>query len=105
MRIAVDAVIYACISDAKGSIINVEDAHVKWLAVSTLRNVIGTKTLSDILSDREHISKLIQVQYIPEKPTLSIIQDFDFVESDSNDLCRRNVPSTTRFAVSNSPQK
>ena len=31
------------------------------LAATTLRNVLGTKNLSDILSEREGISKLIKV--------------------------------------------
>ena len=65
MTVAVDAVIYARIFDATMSIINVEDAHAstKLLAATTLRNVMGTKTLSEILSDREHISNFMQVQY------------------------------------------
>ena len=58
-----DAVIYARIFDATMSIINIENAHdsTKLLAATTLRNVMGTKTLSEILSDREHISNFMQV--------------------------------------------
>ena len=67
MTVAVDAVIYSRIFDATMSIINVEDAHAstKLLAATTLRNVMGTKTLSEILSDREQISNYMQVQYTP----------------------------------------
>lgn len=62
VTVAVDAVIYARIFDATMSIINVEDAHAstKLLAATTLRNVMGTKTLAEILSDREHISNFMQ---------------------------------------------
>ena len=64
---AVDAVIYARIFDATMSIINIENAHdsTKLLAATTLRNVMGTKTLAEILSDREHISNFMQVQNMP----------------------------------------
>lgn len=62
VTVAVDAVIYSRIFDATMSIINVEDAHAstKLLAATTLRNVMGTKTLSEILSDREQISNYMQ---------------------------------------------
>lgn len=62
VTVAVDAVIYARIFDATMSIINIENAHdsTKLLAATTLRNVMGTKTLSEILSDREHISNFMQ---------------------------------------------
>ena len=45
------------------SIINVENAHAstKLLAATTLRNVLGTKVLSEILSDRESIAHTMQV--------------------------------------------
>ncbi|XP_052220417.1 stomatin-like isoform X3 [Dreissena polymorpha] len=62
VTVAVDAVIYAKIFDATKSIINVEDAHAstKLLAATTLRNVLGTKVLSEILSDRESIAHTMQ---------------------------------------------
>lgn len=64
MTVAVDAVIYARIFDATMSIINVENAHAstKLLAATTLRNVLGTKVLSEILSDRESIAHQMQVR-------------------------------------------
>jgi len=63
VTVAVDAVIYARIFDATMSIINVENAHAstKLLAATTLRNVLGTKVLSEILSDRESIAHTMQV--------------------------------------------
>ncbi|KAF7637438.1 PHB domain-containing protein [Meloidogyne graminicola] len=55
---SVDAVIYFRISNATVSVINVENAtaSTRLLAMTTLRNVLGTKTLSEMLSDRDHIS-------------------------------------------------
>ena len=62
VTVTVDAVVYYRIQDATVSITNVEDAHqsTKLLAQTTLRNVLGTKNLSDILSDREAISQFMQ---------------------------------------------
>nr|CAD2205685.1 unnamed protein product [Meloidogyne enterolobii] len=58
----VDAVVYFRVSNATVSIVNVEDAKAstKLLAMTTLRNVLGTKTLSEMLSDRDHISHQMQ---------------------------------------------
>jgi erythrocyte band 7 integral membrane protein len=44
------------------SITNVEDSNrsTRLLAATTLRNVLGTKNLSEILSDRENISHVMQ---------------------------------------------
>ncbi|KAF7637437.1 PHB domain-containing protein [Meloidogyne graminicola] len=58
----VDAVVYFRVSNATISIVNVEDAtaSTKLLAMTTLRNVLGTKTLSEMLSDRDHISHQMQ---------------------------------------------
>lgn len=58
-----DAVVYFRIFNAVISVINVEDAakSTKLLAASTLRNILGTKSLHEILSDRESVAILIQV--------------------------------------------
>ena len=63
MTVAVDAVVYYRVSNATISITNVEDANrsTRLLAQTTLRNVLGTKNLSEILSDRENISHFMQV--------------------------------------------
>lgn len=60
---AVDAVIYFRIKNATASIVNVNNAQAstRLLAATTLRNVLGTKTMAEILSDREHISQTMQV--------------------------------------------
>ena len=63
VTVAVDAVVYYRVHNATTSIINVEDANrsTRLLAATTLRNVLGTKNLSEILSDRESISQKMQV--------------------------------------------
>ncbi|KAL3871787.1 hypothetical protein ACJMK2_039763 [Sinanodonta woodiana] len=59
VTVAVDGVIYTRIVDATASIVNVENVHqsTKLLAASTLRNILGTKNLTELLSDRESISR------------------------------------------------
>ena len=63
---AVDAVVYYRISNPWISVINVENAarSTQLLAQTTLRNILGTKTLSEILTDRESISTMMQVNSI-----------------------------------------
>jgi len=62
VTVSVDAVIYYRINNATISVANVENAHhsTRLLAQTTLRNVLGTKSLAEILSDRESISHLMQ---------------------------------------------
>ncbi|RWS03027.1 band 7 protein-like protein, partial [Dinothrombium tinctorium] len=62
VTVAVDAVVYFRISNAIASVSNVEDyaRSTRLLAATTLRNVLGTKNLSEILSEREVISHMIQ---------------------------------------------
>lgn len=59
---AVDAVVYYRISNATIAVSNVEDygRSTRLLAATTLRNVLGTKNLSEILSERESISHVMQ---------------------------------------------
>ncbi|PRD27000.1 UNVERIFIED_CONTAM: mec-2 [Trichonephila clavipes] len=62
VTVAVDAVVYYRISNATIAVSNVEDyGHsTRLLAATTLRNVLGTKNLSEILSERESISHVMQ---------------------------------------------
>ncbi|RWS30000.1 Mechanosensory protein 2-like protein, partial [Leptotrombidium deliense] len=62
VTVAVDAVVYFRISNAISSVSNVEDyaRSTRLLAATTLRNVLGTKNLSELLSERESISHMIQ---------------------------------------------
>lgn len=60
---AVDAVVYYRIFDPIMSVCNVNDAFrsTQLLASTTLRNVLGTKAMSEVLSERESISHEMQV--------------------------------------------
>ncbi|VDP61433.1 unnamed protein product [Schistosoma mattheei] len=62
VTVAVDAVVYYRIYNPVVAITNVEDADrsTRLLAATTLRNVLGTKNLAEILSERESISTSMQ---------------------------------------------
>ncbi|PRD35210.1 UNVERIFIED_CONTAM: Stom [Trichonephila clavipes] len=62
VTVSVDAVVYYRISDATTAVSNVAnyDSSTQLLAATTLRTVLGTKSLSEILSEREHISHVMQ---------------------------------------------
>ena len=57
------------VKDAISAVINVDDygASARLLAATTLRNVLGTKNLGDILSDREAIANDMQVGIVPRQ--------------------------------------
>ncbi len=63
MTVAVDAVVYFRINNPMLSVTNVEDAtkSTKLLSQTTLRNILGTKTLAEVLSEREEVSHMMQV--------------------------------------------
>lgn len=63
VTVAVDAVIYSRIFDPTMSVCNVENADysTRLLAATTLRNVLGTKNMSEILTDRDSIAAQMQV--------------------------------------------
>lgn len=65
MTVSVDAVVYYRVNNATISITNVENAHhsTKLLAQTTLRNMMGTRPLHEILSERETISGNMQVNW------------------------------------------
>lgn len=65
-----DGVVYFRVSDPIASVANVSNADfaTRLLAQTTLRNVLGTKNLSELLSDREGIAHSMQVQ--SPKPVL-----------------------------------
>lgn len=62
VTVAVDAVVYYKIYNATMSVTNVQNASnsTRLLAQTTLRNILGTRSLSEILSERETISHAIQ---------------------------------------------
>ena len=63
VTVTVDAVVYFRIYAPILSVINVENSQfsTRLLAATTLRNILGTKTLQEILQDREHIAHQLQV--------------------------------------------
>lgn len=63
VTVAVDAVVYYSIKKPTISVTNVSNVtnSTNLLAQTTLRNVLGTKSLSEILSDRENISHIMQI--------------------------------------------
>ena len=63
MTVSVDGVVYYRVHCPMLSVTNVKDAHhaTKLLAQTTLRNILGTKKLAELLSDREGISHDMQV--------------------------------------------
>jgi len=62
VTVSVDAVVYYRVNNATISIANVENAHhsTRLLAQTTLRNMLGTHNLHEILSDRETIATSMQ---------------------------------------------
>lgn len=62
VTVSVDAVVYYRVFNPAVSISNVEnaDASTRLLAQTTLRNVLGQKSLSEILSDRDTVSQAIR---------------------------------------------
>ncbi|XP_074535093.1 stomatin (EPB72)-like 3a [Halichoeres trimaculatus] len=62
VTVCVDGVVYFRIQCPISSVANVSNAHssTRLLAQTTLRNVLGTKNLAELLSDREGISHSMQ---------------------------------------------
>jgi len=62
VTVAVDGVVYYRVRDPMMSVINVEDCQqsTKLLAQTTLRNILGMKTLAEILTDRDSIAHYMQ---------------------------------------------
>ena len=64
MTVFVNAIMYYKVNDAISAVTNVDDygGSARLLAATTLRNVLGTKNLGDILSERELIAHEMQDQ-------------------------------------------
>jgi len=69
VSIKINAVLYYSIFDAKKAIISIAnyDYAVSQLAQTTMRNIVGTVTLDELLTDREKISE--QICLIVDKAT------------------------------------
>lgn len=63
VTIWVDAVVYFRVEDALKAVLKVEDFQksTHLLAMTTLRNTLGTKTLIEVLTDRENIAELMKL--------------------------------------------
>lgn len=63
VTVCVDGVVYYRVQNATLAVANITnaDAATRLLAQTTLRNVLGTKNLAEILSDREEIAHNMQV--------------------------------------------
>lgn len=64
VTVSVDGVVYYRVHNAILAVANINnaDAATRLLAQTTLRNVLGTKNLAEILSDREEIAHSMQVE-------------------------------------------
>ncbi|XP_033630013.1 mechanosensory protein 2-like [Asterias rubens] len=62
VTVTVDAVVYFRVSDPTMAVLNVENykRSTELLAATTLRNVLGTKTLAEVLSHRDEISATLK---------------------------------------------
>ena len=62
VTVFVNAIMYYKVRDATLAVSNVDDysGSARLLSATTLRNVLGTKSLGDILSERESIAKEMQ---------------------------------------------
>lgn len=85
VTVCVDGVVYFRVSDPIASVANVTNADfsTRLLAQTTLRNVLGTKNLSELLSDREGIAHSMQVHH-PAKATRFVVKAalIDYWQSD-----------------------
>ena len=63
MTVFVNAIMYYKVANATNAVANVDDysGSARLLAATTLRNVLGTKNLGDILSERESIAHEMKV--------------------------------------------
>ena len=66
VTVFVNAIMYYKVKNAIHAVANVDDysGSARLLAATTLRNVLGTMNLGDILSQRESIAKEMQVKSI-----------------------------------------
>ena len=65
MTVFVNAIMYYRVKDQISAVANVDDysGSARLLAATILRNVLGTRNLGDILSDRESIALEMQVKF------------------------------------------
>lgn len=95
VTVSVDAVVYYRVSNATVSVANVENAHhsTRLLAQTTLRNILGTKPLHEILSERDSISQAMQVYTLPMTLT------YDYIVTIRPNLCSIKSKNNTRKLI------
>ena len=66
VTVYVNAIMYYKVNNPISAVTNVDDysGSARLLAATTLRNVLGTKNLGDVLSERESIANEMQVKLI-----------------------------------------
>ena len=69
VTVFVNAIMYYKVKNAIHAVANVDDysGSARLLAATTLRNVLGTMTLGDILCNREAIAKEMKVMFYMKK--------------------------------------
>lgn len=69
VTVTVDGVVYFRVFDPVVSVLNVENARwsTQLLAATTLRNILGTRTLQEILREKDSISNQMQVSRLNPK--------------------------------------
>ena len=79
VTVFVNAIMYYKVANATHAVSNVDDysGSARLLAATTLRNVLGTLTLGEILSQRESIAKDMRVSLEPSL-TFSLIFFYEF---------------------------
>ena len=79
MTVFVNAIMYYKVKNAIHAVANVDDysGSARLLAATTLRNVLGTLTLGDILCQREAIAREMKVgNYSAENNLMSALRMF-----------------------------
>ena len=74
MTVFVNAIMYYKVANATHAVANVDDysGSARLLAATTLRNVLGTMNLGEILSQRENIAREMQVKILVKKGPISV---------------------------------
>jgi erythrocyte band 7 integral membrane protein len=75
---AVDGVVYFRIFDPVASVNNVSNAKysTQLLAATSLRNILGTKTLQEILTDKDQIATMMKVSLVHLVDLFKIVSYF-----------------------------
>ncbi len=79
IAVTINAVVYMRVFNPESFVLSVEDPLVSalFLSATTLRNILGTKSFSEILCDNELISNQLQVRkYMSILCRLKSIQSF-----------------------------